>query len=230
MSLCVIGSGRAASKLLSKASPCLNVLEDGGAWNELSSRGLLVNRTLLLRLVLPPCFQSRQSRSKCIKAVKADVDTRQLRALDPAERTEASHKASLETSESPEDQSVSNEEPHIPVLLNEVLGSFDGRKLRVFVDGTLGAAGHASAILEEHPEVHTFIGLDVDPRAHKEAKRRLAGVHSQGLKLHLVTSNFGNVQTVLRDLKQGYESGGVDGMLLDLGVSSMQVCEVQEPS
>jgi hypothetical protein len=129
--------------------------------------------------------------------------------------------------ESPESHIATPDEPHMPVLLEEVLEQFAGRELGVFVDGTLGAAGHACAILEAHREVHTFIGLDVDPRAHSEAKARLEKVRAQKskeqLNLHLIRSNFESVQLVLKNLKQGFEKGGVDGMLLDLGVSSMQV-------
>lgn len=129
--------------------------------------------------------------------------------------------------ESPESHIATSDEPHIPVLLEEVLEQFAGRELGVFVDGTLGAAGHACAILEAHREVHTFIGLDVDPRAHSEAKARLEKVRAQKskeqLNLHFIRSNFESVQLVLKNLKQGFEKGEVDGMLLDLGVSSMQV-------
>jgi hypothetical protein len=134
--------------------------------------------------------------------------------------------------ESSKGQIATPDEPHIPVLLEEVLEQFAGRELGVFVDGTLGAAGHACAILEAHHEVHTFIGLDVDPRAHSEAKARLEKVRAQEskeqLNLHLIRSNFESVQLVLKNMKQGFEKGGVDGMLLDLGVSSMQV-EVSLP-
>ena len=52
---------------------------------------------------------------------------------------------------------------HVPVLREEVLGMFEGRRLGTFVDGTLGLAGHAEAVLRAHPECHTFVGIDRDP-------------------------------------------------------------------
>ena len=49
------------------------------------------------------------------------------------------------------------EDQHISVLLQEVLDAFSGCKIGVFVDGTLGAGGHAKAILQEHPEITRYI-------------------------------------------------------------------------
>lgn len=131
--------------------------------------------------------------------------------------------------ESPSGKSPEPEEPHIPVLLNEVVEHFAGRTLSVYVDGTLGAAGHACAILAAHPELKTFIGLDVDPRAHAEARQKIDKLvpggnrDSQSLSLHLVKSNFEDVHAVLKSLDGDAAKEGIDGMLLDLGVSSMQV-------
>ena len=63
--------------------------------------------------------------------------------------------------------------PHVPVLMRQVLDAFDGRSLRCYVDGTMGAGGHASAIIRAHPELRTFVGFDVDPLAHSIARPRL---------------------------------------------------------
>lgn len=106
--------------------------------------------------------------------------------------------------------------PHIPVLLNECLRSFEGRSLRVFIDATLGAGGHAEAILIAHPEIHLFIGIDQDPEALEIARKRLGPWEN---KLRLFHGNFSRLGSYIR------ESGVslADGILLDLGVSSMQL-------
>ena len=67
-----------------------------------------------------------------------------------------------------------NEAPHVPVLLDKVLGGFEGRDVSVFVDGTLGAGGHARGILTQHPELKTFVGIDQDLTALALAKETLS--------------------------------------------------------
>jgi 16S rRNA (cytosine1402-N4)-methyltransferase len=103
---------------------------------------------------------------------------------------------------------------HISVLQHEVVQAFDGVELRVFFDGTLGAGGHAEAILAAHPEIEKYIGCDRDPRAHELAGRRLVKF---GKKVELVRGSYS-------DLDQLYE-GEIDGFLIDIGVSSMQIDE-----
>jgi 16S rRNA (cytosine1402-N4)-methyltransferase len=105
--------------------------------------------------------------------------------------------------------------PHLSVLLNEILSFFEGRSLRFFVDGTLGAGGHAEAILSQHPEIEKFIGIDQDPSALAIAEQRLAPWKS---KIALRQGNFTQISTFLDQLK----IQEADGILLDLGVSSMQ--------
>lgn len=102
--------------------------------------------------------------------------------------------------------------PHTPVLMHEVLEAFAGLKLQTFVDCTLGAAGHAEAILQAHPELDHFIGIDQDPQAHALALKRLAPWKN---KVVLVQGNF-------RDLNR-HLTQDVEGILIDLGVSSMQL-------
>ncbi|GJP40958.1 hypothetical protein CLOM_g611 [Closterium sp. NIES-68] len=63
--------------------------------------------------------------------------------------------------------------PHVPVLVREVVGAFQGVRLNTFVDGTLGSGGHTLALARHHPELHTVVGLDVDPSAHAIAAARL---------------------------------------------------------
>ncbi len=105
--------------------------------------------------------------------------------------------------------------PHISVLLNEILRFYEDRQLRFFVDGTLGAAGHAAAILEAHPEIELFIGIDQDETALAIAKQRLVKWKD---KVLLIKSNFEDLSMQL----DKHKISTVDGLLFDLGVSSMQ--------
>lgn len=88
--------------------------------------------------------------------------------------------------------------------------------MRIFVDGTLGAGGHAEAILSRHPEIEKLIGIDQDPAALAIAEERLAPWKS---KIALRQGNFSKISTILDQLNVQE----VDGILLDLGVSSMQL-------
>ncbi|KAJ6836077.1 putative ribosomal RNA small subunit methyltransferase H [Iris pallida] len=117
--------------------------------------------------------------------------------------------------------------PHIPVMLGEVLSAFRARALRSFVDCTLGAAGHSCALLRAHPELRLFVGLDVDPAAlasgtaRVEALLRESGAAGPRAYTHL--RNFKYVKSVLGGVEEGLAGDGVDGILMDLGMSSMQV-------
>ncbi len=102
---------------------------------------------------------------------------------------------------------------HLPVLLQEVLSVFEGKHLTTFVDGTLGAGGHAEAILDAHPELELYLGIDQDPTARELASKRLQRF---GNKVKIVSGNF-------RDLQELVGEQQIDGVLLDLGVSSMQL-------
>lgn len=106
--------------------------------------------------------------------------------------------------------------PHRSVLLNEILNFFEHQSLRFFVDCTLGAGGHAEAILNQHPEIEKFIGFDQDPSALAIAEQRLSPWKS---KIVLKQGNFTQLSSFLDELK----IPEVNGILLDLGVSSMQL-------
>jgi 16S rRNA (cytosine1402-N4)-methyltransferase len=108
--------------------------------------------------------------------------------------------------------------PHISVLVREVLQVFEDRELKFFFDGTLGAGGHAAAILEQHPEIEKYIGCDRDPRALGLAKEALA---SFGKKVEIVRGDYADASRILDEL--GVEC--IDGFLIDIGVSSMQLDE-----
>ncbi|KAI7757607.1 hypothetical protein M8C21_016498, partial [Ambrosia artemisiifolia] len=120
---------------------------------------------------------------------------------------------------------------HIPVMVGEVLEVFDSRKLYSFVDCTLGAAGHSSAIIQAHPEMQTYVGLDCDPVAHEKAKTKIDMIQTatnscdstSDLKTHTFLRNFKNIGTTLSEVDEKLLISGVDGILMDLGMSSMQV-------
>ena len=107
---------------------------------------------------------------------------------------------------------------HSPVLLNQSLQQLNLKPGALVVDGTLGGGGHAEAILERTSPDGILIGIDLDPEARKAARERLARFDD---RLRIVPSSFRHLEQILEDL--GIES--VDGVLLDLGVSSYQLDE-----
>lgn len=107
---------------------------------------------------------------------------------------------------------------HIPVLLHEVLKQLKIRPDGIYVDGTVGGAGHATQIARALSDGGRLIGLDRDPDAVETATQRLASYPAT-----VVASNYDEMDTVLAEM--GIES--VDGVLLDLGVSSHQLDEVE---
>lgn len=104
---------------------------------------------------------------------------------------------------------------HQSVLLEETLDLLDPRRGGVFVDATLGMAGHAEAILNANP-TNIVIGLDQDANAVTLATERLEPFADRARIFH---SSFENLTAVLRE--SGLEK--VDGILADLGVSSLQL-------
>lgn len=107
---------------------------------------------------------------------------------------------------------------HISVLLNECIEGLDIKEDGTYVDGTLGGAGHASHVCRKLSEEGHFIGIDQDANALAVSTERLSGMKS---KVSIVRNNFENVVEVLDEL--GVEA--IDGMLIDLGVSSHQLDE-----
>lgn len=87
--------------------------------------------------------------------------------------------------------------PHISVMMNEFLEYFKDSKIKVFFDGTLGAGGHAKALLETHPEIEMYIGCDRDPIALGIAKQNLKGFEQ---KLKLVHGNFLDLDKMIASL------------------------------
>jgi len=105
---------------------------------------------------------------------------------------------------------------HISVLLQETIDSFSDVDLKIFVDATCGAGGHSSAILERYPSVEKLIGIDQDPVALAIAEKRLQPWKE---KVSLLSGNFSIVLPELPE--RGIDK--VDGIVMDLGVSSMQL-------
>ena len=113
-------------------------------------------------------------------------------------------------------------ELHQPVMLQraiEILGPCLTEENAILVDGTLGLGGHAEAFLNAFPNL-TLIGIDRDQNALRLAAERLQPFES---RIHLVHSTFDEIGKVISDL--GFES--VQAVLLDLGVSSMQLDEAE---
>ena len=108
---------------------------------------------------------------------------------------------------------------HVSVLLEECVTGLNIRPEGIYVDGTLGGAGHSCRIAERLT-TGRLIGIDRDPVALKAAGERLA---PYGDRVTLVHSNFCRMASVL----EGLGISGVDGILLDLGVSSPQLGDGQ---
>ena len=105
---------------------------------------------------------------------------------------------------------------HKPVLLHESLDALAIRPDGVYVDGTLGRAGHSLEIVRRLTAGGRLIGIDRDQTAIDAARERLASYLD---RVTLVHSNFDRIGDILADL----HIPGVDGMLFDLGVSSPQL-------
>lgn len=103
---------------------------------------------------------------------------------------------------------------HVPVMLDEIVHWLAPREGAVIVDGTLGGGGHTRALAERVGPDGTVLALDLDPAAIDRAERCLAG-----MPVKLAQANFCDLPEVLDEL----EIEAVDGVLLDLGLSSDQL-------
>ncbi|HAV77453.1 MAG TPA: 16S rRNA (cytosine(1402)-N(4))-methyltransferase [Anaerolineae bacterium] len=108
-----------------------------------------------------------------------------------------------------------NDSPHLPVLYKEIIHALQPRQGGRYVDGTLGAGGHARGILEASAPDGQLLGLDVDPQALAIARETLAP-HEP--RIHLAQASYTTLSSQLKNLQ--WDS--VDGIVLDLGASSMQ--------
>ena len=106
--------------------------------------------------------------------------------------------------------------PHKPVLYKEIIHALQPISTGRYVDGTVGAGGHARGILEACAPDGCLLGLDVDRQALALARENLA---PYGQRAHLAQASYNSILDVIRGL--GWDA--VDGILLDLGLSSMQL-------
>jgi len=105
---------------------------------------------------------------------------------------------------------------HIPVLLDEVVTGLLARPGGHFVDCTVGLGGHSAAILREISPSGKLLGIDADPDAIKRSRDTLS---NYGETVTLVNDNFTNLEAIC----ERYRFHPVDGILFDLGVSSLQL-------
>ena len=105
---------------------------------------------------------------------------------------------------------------HVSVLLNETIRELDIKPDGIYVDGTLGGAGHATEVCKRLGDCGRFVGIDQDEIAIATSAKRL---EQFGDKVSVVRSNYSNMVKVIQDL--GIDK--VDGIVLDLGVSSYQL-------
>ena len=108
---------------------------------------------------------------------------------------------------------------HISVLLNECIDNLNIRPDGIYVDGTMGGGGHSLGIAKRLT-TGRLICIDQDPNAHEAAAKRLAEYKD---RITFVRDNFGNIKSILDSL----EIEKIDGMLLDIGVSSHQLDEAE---
>lgn len=107
---------------------------------------------------------------------------------------------------------------HASVLLDETIRELKIKPDSIYVDGTLGGGGHAWHVLNRLSEKGRYIGIDQDEDAIRASTKRLAPFQD---KVTIVRDNYVNMPKVLKDLGISH----VDGILLDLGVSSFQLDE-----
>ncbi len=105
---------------------------------------------------------------------------------------------------------------HVPIMVSEVLTLLEPARGGIFVDGTLGGGGHAEAVLSALPEGGRLFGIDRDDEALRAAGARLARF---GDRFTAIKGNFFDMKALLAE----HGIYRVDGILLDLGVSSHQL-------
>lgn len=103
---------------------------------------------------------------------------------------------------------------HVPVMREEVIENMKLKNSGIYIDATVGLGGHAEGVLQSAKGC-TLIGIDRDREALEMARLRLTGYKN----VHLVSDSFSNMASVVNTL--GYRT--VDGIILDLGVSTLQL-------
>ncbi|MER0238255.1 16S rRNA (cytosine(1402)-N(4))-methyltransferase RsmH [Fulvimarina sp. MAC8] len=116
----------------------------------------------------------------------------------------------------PQSSTIGGPTPHVPVLLAEVIAALAPKAGETIVDGTFGAGGYTRSILAEGADV---IAIDRDPTAIETAK---ALAEASGGRLTPIAGRFGEMGSLLSG-----HAGAIDGIVLDIGVSSMQIDEAE---
>jgi 16S rRNA (cytosine1402-N4)-methyltransferase len=108
--------------------------------------------------------------------------------------------------------------PHIPVLLQEVINALDPKPGEFFIDGTLGGGGHAEEIIKRLGKNGTFLGLDWSEKAAEEFRKKTKDFEA---KIIVLSRNFAELPEIIKE----YNLPKADGLLLDLGFSSLELEE-----
>ena len=106
--------------------------------------------------------------------------------------------------------------PHLPVLYKEIIHALQPKAGGRYIDGTLGAGGHSAGLLEASAPTGEVLAFDLDPQAIEIARAQLAPF---GQRIHIVQASYLEMAEVAASL--GWDRA--DGIVLDLGVSSMQL-------
>ncbi|MCW8880387.1 MAG: 16S rRNA (cytosine(1402)-N(4))-methyltransferase RsmH [Kangiellaceae bacterium] len=114
---------------------------------------------------------------------------------------------------------MSNTQQHITVLLHEAVDGLNIKPDGIYVDGTFGRGGHSQLILEKLGEKGRLIAIDRDPQAAKSAEKFM-----QDSRFEFIHQNFAMIEPLL---EQKGLVGMIDGILLDLGVSSPQLDQAE---
>lgn len=111
---------------------------------------------------------------------------------------------------------------HLPVMLSESIENLVLNESGIYIDGTLGGAGHAAAILQKLKSGGTLLAFDLDKYAIEHSKGKLEKYLSEDSspKVHLYNSRFDKACSIAEQYRP---CGGISGILLDLGVSSRQL-------
>lgn len=104
---------------------------------------------------------------------------------------------------------------HVPVLLNEVVKVLDPKPGEFFIDGTIGGGGHAQEIAKRIAPGGTLLGIDRDLEALKRAREKFY----PNVKMFLVEGSYADIPEIIKQKKLGR----ADGLLLDLGFSTLQI-------
>ena len=117
---------------------------------------------------------------------------------------------------------MSMEYSHVPVLFEECMENLNIRPDGIYVDGTLGGGGHAYGIGQRLSEKGLLIGIDRDQDALDAAATKLEPLRCRKI---LIRSTYAEIKDVLarEDVREMTGTGGIDGALLDIGVSSFQL-------